>query len=291
MDELEATTVRQSDFDEYRRLLARDPNSLRFAEYAERLRQVGMLKEAKAICEEGLARRPAYATGYVVMGSILHDSGQTEKAEMAWAQALRLDPGHPQAHFRLGELFLDRGEHEKGMAALEAALLYNPDFPEVRAKLVEARGPDCGLRSTTTSSEETRRKPGERPAWLTADQYDSFIRSVLELPNVEAVELIDDDGTHLAGALFDTSTSSARKAAVQLVADARAMLFRLGAGRLRSIFVRTPTTAARCVPLGDLILLVAVINQSSAGETDRCIEQLLDREMAVETGDGGHLDE
>ena len=285
MDELEATTVRQSDFDEYRRLLAREPNSLRFAEYAECLRQSGMLDQAKSLCEEGLSHHPAYATGYVVMGSILRDAGRHQEAEAAWGQALRLDPGHPQAHFRLGELFLERGEYDKGIAALEAALLYNPDFPEARSKLVETRGSDSEIRVRTSSSDETHRKPGERPIWLTADQYGSFIHSVLESPDIEAAELIDDDGACLAGALFDAVPSGARKAAVQLVADTRSMLFRLGAGRLRSIFVRTPTIAARCIPLGDLILLVSVTNQSSIVETDRCIEQLVNRQKIDRTGD------
>ena len=119
MTELEVADDRQAAVERYRRILSRDPGSLRFAEFADELRRRGSLSEAAAVCARGLLRHPHYATGHVVMGEIFRDRKLPEKAEQEWREALRLDPGHPRAHLRVGELCLERGDTERAASESE----------------------------------------------------------------------------------------------------------------------------------------------------------------------------
>jgi len=286
VQDLEAIAGGRDELGECRRLLARDPNSLRFAEYADRLRRFNQLADARAICEGGLARHPSYSTGHVVLGEILSDSGKVEAAEAEWRRALQLDPGHPRAHLRLGELYLSRSETDRAIVAFEAALLHSPEFPEARARLADARGPAPTPHAGDARPLQDRvRTPGKRPEWLTADRFDDLVERVAACPSVGTAALTDDMGSRVAGSLPETIGGGAGEAAVSFLAEARALLSRLGAGRLRSALICSDTLSLRCVPLGDLALLAALWPNVSAGEADLQIEE------AVAEGDRGEGNE
>ncbi|MBN1458804.1 MAG: tetratricopeptide repeat protein, partial [Armatimonadetes bacterium] len=238
MHELETTERTHEELEEYQRLLVRDPDSLRFAEYADLLRRADRLDDAKTICEDGLGRHPAYSTGHVVMGEILSDAKRLADAEGEWQEALRLDPGHPRAHFRLGELYLSRGEQERAIREIEVALLYSQDFPEARAKLAELKG---SSESVPAQSRDPRtrggRIPGKRPPWLTQEKFTALLERVSNCPSTGAAGLYDGSGSLVAGEPISSDTAAEEEAAVKFLSDARVLLFRLGAGRLRSALI------------------------------------------------------
>lgn len=276
MQDVEAIAGSREELQEYRRLLTRDPDSLRFAEYADRLRRFGQLEDALAICQGGLARHPGYSTGRVVMGEILIDSGKADEAEDEWRRALHLDPGHPRAHLRLGELYLSRGETDQAIAAFETALLHSPEFPEARAKLAEAKGPSPTLPAGEPKAREDRlRTPGERPEWLTANRFGDLVERVSACPSVETASLLDSSGSPVCGDLPETVGGPTGEAPMSFLAEARSLLSRLGAGRLRSALICSDTLSLRCVPLGDLALVAALRSRSRLGEADMQIEECM----------------
>jgi tetratricopeptide (TPR) repeat protein len=284
--ELEAAEGTHEELEEYQRLLVRDPDSLRFAEYADLLRRAGRLDDARTICEHGLNRHPAYSTGHVVMGEILSDAKRPADAENEWHEALRLDPGHPRAHFRLGELHLSRGEQEQAVREIEMALLYSQDFPEARAKLVELRG--LGEPAPMPSRDpRTRggRIPGKRPAWLTEDGFPALLVRASDCPSVEAAGLYDISGALLEGERASADTAAEGEAAATFLSDARVLLSRLGAGRLRSALICGHELNLRCLPLGDVALVVQ-LHTRSIDTSDDEVEQVLLGEGRHERDEG-----
>ena len=278
MTELEVADDRQAAVERYRKILSRDPGSLRFAEFADELRRHGSLSEAAAVCARGLLRHPHYATGHVVMGEIFRDRKLPEKAEQEWREALRLDPGHPRAHLRVGELCLERGDTEQAASESEAALLLNPESPEAYALMAGARG-ESGGKTTGGKTEEVSIgswRPSRRPSWLTADRLEEVVAAVCDCPSVEGAILANADGLALAGGLASSGDPQAGTAmAVELVRRAREWMVRLGAGKLRAALVQGRKGGVRCLSLGDLTLVASLKPEARAGTLDAEIEDAL----------------
>ena len=76
---------------------AEQPSSTCFAPLAEGLRKRGALDEAAALAVQGVAARPDYLPGHLVLARIHQDLGQRDAALAAVRAALVLDPGHPMA--------------------------------------------------------------------------------------------------------------------------------------------------------------------------------------------------
>ncbi len=260
---------------DYLRLLAREPNSLRFAEYADHLRRMGKLPDATAVCEHGLARHPGYATGHVVMAEILAAADMKEKASAELREALRLDPCHPRAHLALGELYLIQGERTKAAAAFEAALLYSPGLPEAQAGLAEAKGQVVQAKASDPPRGSGERKAGERPGWLTADKTQVFVELVAAIPLVRGAAVVGAGGKVVAGAMPGCSEAGI---VVSVLNDARSLSSRLGAGRLRSFLVCSGEAEARYTPLGELTLVVEMGPGADADETERRLGEAIGAE-------------
>ena len=278
MSNLEATDNGRAEAEECRRLLQRDPDSLRFAELADHLRRAGLTSDATAVCARGLMRHPGYATGHVVMGEIFRDAGMMDKAEREWLEALSLDPGHPRAHLRLGELYQSQGESNRAVAAFEAALLSNPQFAEARSRLAEMRGdfPQERADPGEAPTDEGRWHPGERPVWLTSSRFEDLVAAVRGCPPVETAALVDSDGLLLAGEMpAPRDPEAAAKTVVQAVARARDLLARLGAGRLRSALIRGKKGSFRCLSLGDLTLITELKPKTSVEPAETEIEEAI----------------
>ncbi len=236
----------------YRRLLARDPDSLRFAEFADLLRRLGQLEEAKEVCSSGLARHPHYSTGHVVLGEVFYDAGQFAEAEAEWQLALQFDPGHPRAHLRLGDLYLSRAETERAAAAFEAVLLYCPESLEARNRLVKVRGEKPT--ALPPKKKQLARQPGERPDWLTEYRCHELLETLRRDEIVESVALLDAKGEmYSPDAILSDSISG--QPIASFTRDVKDLLSRLGAGRLRAALLVGEKTSLRCVPLGDLLLV------------------------------------
>jgi Tfp pilus assembly protein PilF/predicted regulator of Ras-like GTPase activity (Roadblock/LC7/MglB family) len=277
LKETEAIEAARAEVEAYRRLLARNPGSLCFAEYADRLREAGMISDATRICARGLSRHPGYATGHVVMGEVFLERGLPEKAEREWLEALRFDPGHPRGHLRLGELYMSRGETARAMVEFRSALLHRPDFPEAQARVAElceevAGGADA--REAPQPEEQWR--PGDRPAWLTGDRLEELVETVAACDGVESAALANRDGLVLAGSLppgADPGTGPV--GALRLVEEARSLLRRLAAGRLKAALMCGAGGGVRCLPLDDLTLVAGISAEAPPGAVQRAIEHVL----------------
>jgi len=255
---LDAVEDARAEVEEYRRRLQRDPDSLRFAEFANHLRRAGLTSDATAICARGLMRHPAYATGHVVMGEIFRDADLIEKAEREWREALRLDPGHPLAHLCLGELSLSRGEVEQAEAAFRAALASNPNLAEARAKLAELTGEASTQTASPIPASDGHRswEPGERPDWLASSRFEHLVARVGACASIQTAALANSDGLLLAGdmpAAADPAASAV--AAAELMSELRDLLVRIAAGRLRAAVLVGNKGSVHCVALGDLMLV------------------------------------
>jgi len=71
------------------------PKSTCFAPLAEALRKRGALEQATAVATAGIAARPNYLPGRLVMARIYQDQGEQRSAEAQLRAALALDGSHP----------------------------------------------------------------------------------------------------------------------------------------------------------------------------------------------------
>lgn len=251
---------------DYRRLLARDPNPIRFAECADELRRAGLFAEARDLCQEGLSRNPDYPTGHVVMGEVCVAAGMIEEAEFSFRRALRLDPRHPRAHLRLGECQLRRGNTAAAELAFETALLYGPGDPEVQARVTSSQPSPPEARPT-----ESSRRADTRPAWLTEERVDDFDSSLAGMTVVADVSIIvGHDRTNLRNSVEMTTEDT-----LAFIEGGRNLLARLGAGRFRSALVTGVSRWIRCIPLADIVMLVRLPEGISDDGADWSLEVFL----------------
>jgi tetratricopeptide (TPR) repeat protein len=243
---------------EYLRLLAREPNSLRFAEYADHLRRLELLSDAMVVCKHGLVRHPGYATGHVVMAQILLDAGSPELAAHHLCESLKLDPRHPRAHLLLGELLLIRGDKERAAAEFEAALLASPGLAEAQAGLAEAKGVGKTTSPPAPPGKTTSKlTAGERPEWLTVDRVGELVDLVAARASVDRAHVVDADGRVLARSAFGGPLLSG-EADVGFVNELRGLASRLAAGRVQSAALYGSRTLALYLRLGDLLLVAGL---------------------------------
>ena len=111
------------------------PDSHVFAPLADAYRKAGMLEEAAAICDKGVAKHPQYTSGYVVQGKCYYDLDQPDKSERAFRRVLELDQNNLVALKYLGMILLGRGEKDGAMEHFKHVLALDPDNKEIKFKL------------------------------------------------------------------------------------------------------------------------------------------------------------
>ena len=224
-----------------RKWLSRGAAPVDFVAQADRLRLQGKLEEAEAVCAQGLASFPTYASAHVLMGDIFRDRGLTAAAEAEWNEACRLHPEHPRANLRLAQLYLARGEIAPAMAALELSLLYSPDSQEGNSLLAQA-----------TEAKPRRLGPDGHAAWLTPSRFDELLSAIGGCPSVTATALIAPDG-EVAGSGLRGSEQSGL--AVMLMLESRHLLRRIEAGPLRAALIRGKRRDLQCFEVDGFVLL------------------------------------
>jgi tetratricopeptide (TPR) repeat protein len=85
-------------------LYANNPEGRVFTHLAEACRKAGQLERAREILEDGLRRHPDYASAHVVLGRVLHDSGDLTGAANEFRRVLELDRHNLVALRSLGDL-------------------------------------------------------------------------------------------------------------------------------------------------------------------------------------------
>ena len=124
----------------YTELLAKDPYSTIFVPLSEAYRQMEMLDEAVAVARQGIMDNPAFASGYVALGSAFAAQGLEEQAIGEFEKALILNKRHLPALKELAKLKLCRQDSAGARELLEQAKAIKGDDPEV-LKLIAAVAP------------------------------------------------------------------------------------------------------------------------------------------------------
>ncbi len=126
--------------------LAREPGSLAFAQLADLYRKAGRGADAIAVCREGLARHPHYATARLILAKAYVAEGDLARALVEIDALLRDSPKDVQCQRLAAEIHRRRGAIDDAVRHLEAAVALDPGDREsavllglLRADPAEAR--------------------------------------------------------------------------------------------------------------------------------------------------------
>jgi tetratricopeptide (TPR) repeat protein len=92
-------------------------------------------KEATAIFEAYLERKPGNAWGYYMLGLSAWKSGDFVKAEKAFDKALSIDPKHVKSLVNASRLFIDQKRYDDAVDRLTRAAEVDPESAEVQRLL------------------------------------------------------------------------------------------------------------------------------------------------------------
>jgi tetratricopeptide (TPR) repeat protein len=106
--------------------LARDPDSLAFAQLADLYRKAGRTADAIGLCREGLGRWPHYTTARLILAKTLLVEGQHEAALAEVATILQTSPKDVQCHRLAAEVHRRAGRLDAAVAHLEKAVGLDP---------------------------------------------------------------------------------------------------------------------------------------------------------------------
>jgi tetratricopeptide (TPR) repeat protein len=116
-------------------LYANNPGGRVFVHLAEALRKAGEQVRARGILEEGLARHPDSASGFVVLGRVQLDLGDVLEARSSFLRVLELDGGNMVALRNLGDLARREGRAREAIEYYRELLARSPSNDEVRELL------------------------------------------------------------------------------------------------------------------------------------------------------------
>ncbi|MCS6890957.1 MAG: glycosyltransferase [Rhodovarius sp.] len=141
---------------------------------ADRLRRAGRFREALALYEAYLERRPDHAMGWSMMGHCLRALGREAEAEAAYVRAIARDPQDPYHRFVHGTFLLDHGQHR-----LAAQRLAEAAERGGRAAVRRLRLP--GMRPAGDAA------PGDAPVWIDVADLVEYVRHNRTLSGIQRV--------------------------------------------------------------------------------------------------------
>jgi tetratricopeptide (TPR) repeat protein len=115
--------------------VARDPESLAFAQLADLLRKAGRAADAVRVCRRGLVRYPHYVTARLILAKSLMADGAAHEALAEVGTLLQENPNDVQAHRLAADLERQRGQIEAAASHLEAVMRLDHTDREARALL------------------------------------------------------------------------------------------------------------------------------------------------------------
>lgn len=115
--------------------LARDPESLAFAQLADLYRKAGRTADAITVCREGLRRWPHYTTARLILAKTLLAEGQMEAALAEVDAILQTSPKDVQCHRLAAEVHRRAGRLDAAVAHLDKAVGLDPGDRESAALL------------------------------------------------------------------------------------------------------------------------------------------------------------
>jgi tetratricopeptide (TPR) repeat protein len=115
--------------------LARDPESLAFAQLADLYRKAGRTGDAVGLCREGLRRWPHYTTARLILAKTLLAEGQHDAALAELTAILQTSPKDVQCHRLAAEVHRRAGRLDDAVGHLEKAVSLDPGDRESSALL------------------------------------------------------------------------------------------------------------------------------------------------------------
>jgi tetratricopeptide (TPR) repeat protein len=106
--------------------LARDPESLAFAQLADLYRKAGRIDAAINLCRDGLQRWPHYTTARLILAKSLLADGQLDPALAEVNAILQTTPKDVQCHRLAAEVHRRAGRLDAAVSHLEEAVGLNP---------------------------------------------------------------------------------------------------------------------------------------------------------------------
>jgi tetratricopeptide (TPR) repeat protein len=119
--------------------LARDPESLAFAQLADLYRKAGRTGDAIGLCRDGLRRWPHYTTARLILAKTLLAEGQHAAALAELEAILQTSPKDVQCHRLAAEVHRRAGRLDAAVAHLEKAVGLDPGDRESSALLALLR--------------------------------------------------------------------------------------------------------------------------------------------------------
>src|SRR3989441_1751485 len=119
--------------------LARDPASLAFAQLADLYRKAGRIRDAVALCHDGLARYPHYTTARLILAKALAADEQLAAALVELNAILEVSPKDLPCHPLAAKVHRRLGHIDEAVKHLEAAADLDPGDRESRALLLLLR--------------------------------------------------------------------------------------------------------------------------------------------------------
>ena len=104
----------------------------------------GRRKQAVAMVEDWLARRPKRSDPYAEDGWLWHQAGDLPQAQARLQQALDLDPHNVRALAELALVYEHLGLPERAVVLYERALDVDPGQPDVAQRLNQLRAQGAG---------------------------------------------------------------------------------------------------------------------------------------------------
>lgn len=134
-DPIAASAIRR-----YEERLAKDPTSLAFAPLADAYRKAGRVKEAIALCREGLHRHPDHPGARVILAKAYAADGNEEEALAELNKVAAQTPDDAQCHRLLADLYRKAGDLSQAVAHLERVVALDPGSKDARAALNLLKG-------------------------------------------------------------------------------------------------------------------------------------------------------
>jgi tetratricopeptide (TPR) repeat protein len=119
--------------------LARDPESLAFAQLADLYRKAGRTGDAVHLCREGLRRWPHYTTARLILAKTLLAEGHHDAALAELQAILQTSPKDVQCHRLAAEVHRRAGRLDAAVEHLEKAVGLDPGDRESSALLTLLR--------------------------------------------------------------------------------------------------------------------------------------------------------
>lgn len=160
--------IEASAIEKYQVILQKDPNSQVFAPLAEAYREMGMLKEAAQVAQNGVKRHPTFASGLVVYARIMKDMNRTEDSLKLVQKAIQLSPENILAHHLQAEIYLQSKRPKEALKAFKMVLFLNPQSERARKAVTKLES-------------------------LTADEYDDDVFEMSKIGSLKEQFWVEDE--------------------------------------------------------------------------------------------------